>query len=324
MPGEFAFIDALRARVRSAPGVTLGIGDDAALLAPTAGEELVVTCDTMVAGVHFPLDTPPADVGYKLAAVNLSDLAAMGATPRWCTLALTLPSLDPGYVDPLLTGLLALAEAHAMALVGGDTTRGPLTLTLTAFGSLPAGTALRRDGARAGDAVYVSGTLGDAAAALALRGTRIDASDGEGKLARTRLQQRLARPTPRVALGEALRGVAHACIDISDGLAADLGHICRQSGLAAVIEADALPASRALLPLVADARQRLRLQLGGDDYELCFALPPEREPLLAAIAAQAHVPLTRIGTLGPGEGVHLIDADGRVVAPPVAGYDHFG
>lgn len=324
MAGEFAFIDALRARVRHGADVPIGIGDDGAVLSLPAGEELVVCCDTMVAGVHFPLDTPPADVGYKLAAVNLSDLAAMGATPRWCTLALTVPSLDPGYVEPLLTGLLALADAHGMALVGGDTTRGPLTLTLNAFGSLPAGTALRRDGARAGDAVYVSGTLGDAAAALALRGQRVDPNDGEGKLARTRLQQRLARPTPRVALGQALRGLAHACIDVSDGLAADLGHICRASGLAAVIEADALPASRALLPLVADPQRRLRLQLGGDDYELCFTLPPEREPLLAAIATQAHTTLTRIGTLGPGDGVHLIDADGRVVAPPAAGWDHFG
>ncbi|GMU43256.1 MAG: thiamine-monophosphate kinase [Lysobacterales bacterium] len=324
MPTEFAFIDALKARVRGGEGVRQGIGDDGAVLAPPAGEELVVSTDTLVAGVHFPQDAHPADVGYKAAAVNLSDLAAMGATPRWCTLALTVPSLDPGYVEPLVAGLLALLDAHATALVGGDTTRGPLALTLTAIGSVPAGQALRRNGARPGDAVYVSGTLGDAAAALALRGTRLDPQDGEAKLARTRLAQRLARPTPRVALGQALRGLAHACIDVSDGLAADLGHICRQSGVAAVIEADALPVSRALAPLEIDPARRLRLQLGGDDYELCFALAPEDEAQLAEIAHACHVPLTRIGSLGPGEGVHVLDHAGRVIAPPVAGYEHFG
>lgn len=323
MPGEFAFIDALKARVRAGEHVRLGIGDDGAILAPPPGEELVVCTDTLVAGVHFPQDAHPADVGYKCVAVNLSDLAAMGATPRWCTLALTLPGLDPGYVEPLVAGMLALLDAHAMALVGGDTTRGPLALTLTAIGTVPAGLALRRDGARAGDSVYVSGTLGDAAAALALRGTRADAQDGERKLARTRLAQRLARPTPRVELGLALRGIAHACIDVSDGLAADLGHICRQSGVAAVLEAEALPVSRALAPLIADPQQRLRLQLGGDDYELCFTLAPADEERLAAIARDCHVVLTRIGTLGPGEGVHFLDADGRVIAPPAGGYEHF-
>lgn len=323
MPAEFDFIEALKARVRGGDDVRLGIGDDGAVLAPPAGEELVVSTDTLVAGVHFPQDAHPADVGYKAAAVNLSDLAAMGATPRWCTLALTLPGLDPGYVEPLVAGLLALLDAHAMTLVGGDTTRGPLALTLTAIGSVPTGQALRRDRARAGDAVYVSGSLGDAAAALALRGTRVDPQDGEAKLARTRLTQRLARPTPRVALGQALRGLAHACIDVSDGLAADLGHICRQSGLAAVLEAEALPVSRALAPLVSDPAQRLRLQLGGDDYELCFTLAPEDEPRLQAIAHAGHVPLTRIGSLGPGEGVHFLDAAGCLMAPPARGYEHF-
>lgn len=320
---EFAFIDALRARVRLQPGVVRGIGDDGAIVRFAAGEDCVVSTDTLVAGVHFPLDTAPADIGYKTAAVNLSDLAAMGATPRYCTLALTMPSLDPGFVDPLISGLLALLDSQQVALIGGDTTRGPLALTLTVIGSVPCDTALCRDGARAGDAVYVSGTLGDAAAALALRGGPREAVDGEGKLARTRLQQRLARPTPRLALGQALRGVAHACIDVSDGLAADLGHICRASGLAAVLEAQALPASRALLTLIDDPKRRLALQLGGDDYELCFSVPAEREPALAAIAAATHTPVTRIGTLGPGEGVHFLDGDGRLMAAPGSGYEHF-
>lgn len=323
MPGEFAFIENLRARVQTNPGVVRGIGDDAAVVRFAPGEECAVTTDTLVAGVHFPLDAAPADIGYKTAAVNLSDLAAMGATPRYCTLALTMPSLEVGFVEPLLTGLLALLKAHGVALVGGDTTRGPLSLTLTAIGSVPAGTAICRDGARSGDAVYVSGSLGDAAAALALRADGRDSKTGERKLARTRLDQRLARPTPRIALGQALRGIAHACIDVSDGLAADLGHICRASGLAAVLDIEALPASRAMLTLFDDPRQRLALQLGGDDYELCFTVAPEREERLLAIAAETHTPLTRIGALGPGEGVHLIDADGRLTAPPVGGYEHF-
>jgi thiamine-monophosphate kinase len=320
---EFAFIDALRARVPSQAGVVRGIGDDAAVVRFEASEECVVTTDTLVAGVHFPLDAAPADIGYKTAAVNLSDLAAMGATPRYCTLALTMPSLDPGFVEPMLTGLLALLKTQNMALVGGDTTRGPLALTLTAIGSIPAGSAICRDGAASGDAVYVSGTLGDAAAALALRADGRDSKSGERKLARTRLEQRLARPTPRVALGQALRGIARACIDVSDGLAADLGHICRASGLAAVLDIEALPASRALLTLFDDPRQRLALQVGGDDYELCFTVAAENEDRLAAIAAETHTPLTRIGVLGPGEGVHLIDADGRLMPPPVGGYEHF-
>jgi thiamine-monophosphate kinase len=320
---EFAFIDSLRARVPAHAGVVRGIGDDAAVVRFEAGEECVVTTDTLVAGVHFPLDAAPADIGYKTAAVNLSDLAAMGATPRYCTLALTMPSLDAGFVEPLLTGLLALLKAHGVALVGGDTTRGPLALTLTAIGSIPAGSAICRDGARSGDAVYVSGTLGDAAAALALRADGRHSKNGERKLARTRLEQRLARPTPRVALGQALRGLAHACIDVSDGLAADLGHICRASGLAAVLDVEALPASRALLTLFDNPHQRLALQFGGDDYELCFTVAPESENRLAAMAAETHTPLTRIGVLGPGEGVHLIDAEGRLTMPPAGGYEHF-
>ena len=320
---EFTFIDALRARVRANDGVVRGIGDDAAVVRFDAGEDCVITTDTLVAGVHFPLDAAPADIGYKTVAVNLSDLAAMGARPRYCTLALTMPSLDPGFVDPLLTGMLALLNTHGVALVGGDTTRGPLALTLTAVGSVPTDGAICRDGGRSGDAVYVSGTLGDAAAALALRADGRDSRTGERKLARTRLDQRLARPTPRVTLGLALRGLAHACIDVSDGLAADLGHICRASGLAAVLDIEALPASRALLTLFDDPQQRLALQLGGDDYELCFTVAPEHEDKVLAIAADTHTPLTRIGTLGPGEGVHLIDADGRLTAPPVGGYEHF-
>jgi len=319
---EFDLIARIRARVRDGEGVVLGIGDDAAILTIDPGEQWVVSTDTLVSGVHFPLDTRPADVGYKALAVNLSDLAAMGAKPRFATLALSLPSVDSGFVEPLLEALIALGEAHGISLVGGDTTRGPLSLTITAIGSVPAGSALRRDCAQAGDAVYVSGALGDAAAALALRGVAIGADPAE-KLARERLAQRLARPTPRVALGQALRGIAHACIDVSDGLTADLSHICVASGLAAVIDPLLLPASRALSTLVPDPDRRLQLQLGGDDYELCFTIAPEHESQLTSVASDQHLPLTRIGTLGPGSGVHLLGADGRLTLCTRGGYQHF-
>lgn len=323
MAGEFDWIARLRERTTVSPGVIRGIGDDAAIVRPTPGCDLVISTDTLVSGVHFPLDTAPADVGYKVAAVNLSDLAAMGADPLYATLALSIPSLETGYLDPLMSTLLSHLRAHGACLIGGDTTRGPLVLTLTVIGSVPEGRALRRDRAQAGDAVYVSGTLGDAAAALNLRGRWRDTSTGERRLARSRLEQRLARPTPRVELGRALRGLATACIDVSDGICADLGHICRESGLAAVIEPAQFPCSRALLTLVEDPAEQRRLQMGGDDYELCFTVTPEREDEIAAIAAQTHVPMTRIGTLGAGEGVHLLDDDGHLRAPPGAAFEHF-
>lgn len=323
MAGEFAWIEQLRQRVESAPGVIRGIGDDAAILRPQPGVDWVVSTDTLVAGVHFPLDSAAADIGHKTAAVNLSDLAAMGADPLYATLALSIPSLEAGFIDPLMTGLLHALTMHQVSLIGGDTTRGPLVLTLTVIGSVPSDCALRRDRAQAGDLVFVSGTLGDAAAALQLRGHWPDAGHGERKLARDRLEQRLARPTPRVALGVALRGLASACIDVSDGLAADLGHVCAQSGLAAVIEPGLLPASRALQTLVSDLGQLRRHQLGGDDYELCFTAAPEHEAQIAAIAAAVHVPITRIGTLGPGTGVHLLDDDGALRPAGGGAWEHF-
>ncbi|WP_290890438.1 thiamine-phosphate kinase, partial [Arenimonas sp.] len=213
MPGEFALIDRIRARAGRRPDVVLGIGDDAAVLRVPPGHELVVTSDTLVAGVHFPPETSAADLGWKALAVNLSDLAAMAAAPAWCTLALTLPEADAGFVDAFLDGFLELADEHGVSLVGGDTTSGPLSITVTAHGLVPAGEALRRDGARAGDEVWVTGTLGDAAGALA--------QWRAGALFSAKLRHRLDRPTPRVAAGLALRGLATAGIDLSDGLAAD-------------------------------------------------------------------------------------------------------
>src|SRR5690606_3354602 len=235
MTTEFSLIDAIARRASARDDVVLGIGDDAAILAVPAGNQLVVAMDTLNAGVHFPEDTAPADIGWKALAVNLSDLAAMGARPAWCTLSLSLPDSDIGRVDGFLDGFLSLAALHGVALVGGDTTRGPLSVCVTAHGLVEPGRALRRDGARVGDDVWVTGTPGDAAGALAQW-----RAGGERDAA---LRARLERPAPRVEAGLALAGLAHAAIDVSDGLLADLGHVCAASGVGMEIELAALPVS---------------------------------------------------------------------------------
>ncbi len=319
--GEFGLIERIRARGGSRSDVVLGIGDDAALLRVPKGRELVVTTDTLVAGRHFPRATAARDIGWKSLAVNLSDLAAMGAAPAWVSLALTLPRNERAWLDAFIGGFMALARRHRVALVGGDTTRGPLSITVTAHGLVPRGMALRRDGARAGDAIYVSGAPGDAAAGL--RVARGGLAAAPAAAART-LRARLDRPEPRVALGLALRGVASAAIDLSDGLVQDLGHVLRASGVGAVLEVDAVPVSPALRAAVASTGARRRLQLaGGDDYELCFTVPPRREPRLAAIARRLRLPLTRIGTVLPTPGLALLDARARPARLRRAGYDHF-
>ncbi len=321
MIGEFELIERIAALQGADSGVRIGIGDDAAVLAISPGHELAVTTDTLVAGVHFPLDAKPADIGFKAVAVNLSDLAAMGATPRYATLALTLPSIEMGFVEPLLGGIGEALKRDGTTLVGGDTTRGPFSITITAIGELPHGAALTRGGANAGDNVFVSGTLGDAAAALAMRG-HWPILDEAGKLARSRLEQRLAKPHPRVSLGVALRGVASACIDVSDGLAQDLGHIARLSNVAIVVDVSLLPLSRALQTVVPDPEQQWPFAFGGDDYELAFCAPPERTIQIECLAAELKLPLTCIGTVGPGRDVHLLDRKGRVREVP-RGYEHF-
>jgi thiamine-monophosphate kinase len=317
MTGEFALIDRLRARLRDGAdaGVVLGIGDDAALLRVPPGHELAVTSDTLVAGVHFPLDTAVADIGWKALAVNLSDLAAMGAAPAWCTLALTLPEADADWVDAFLDGFLELAAQHRVALVGGDTTRGPLAVTLTAHGLVPDREAMRRDHARAGDDVWVTGTLGDAAGGLAqvLAGGPYSA----------KLRYRLDRPTPRVDAGLALRGLAHAAIDLSDGLLQDLGHVLAASGIGARLDLGRLPTSRTLADHF-DERRRWELQLsGGDDYELCFTAPPSRALAIEQALAGFDVTATAIGHLVAGHGIVCTTPDGEAYTPPLAGYDHF-
>lgn len=315
MPGEFALIDRIRARVRARHDVALGIGDDAAVLRVPAGFDLVVTSDTLVAGVHFPAETVPADIGWKALAVNLSDLAAMAATPAWCTLALTLPEADADWVDSFLDGFLELAELHDVCLVGGDTTHGPLAITVTAHGLVPEGQALRRSGARAGDEVWVTGSIGDAAGALQQWRARGPAS--------AKLRHRLDRPTPRIEAGLALRGLATAGIDLSDGLAADLGHVLKASGLGARIDLGRLPTSRTLADHF-DEAARWPLQLsGGDDYELCFTAPPSTAFAIEQALAACDVVATVIGQLDETPGLRFSTPEGDDYAPPRAGYQHF-
>jgi len=280
-----------------------------------AGRQLVVAMDTLNAGVHFPADTAPADIGWKALAVNLSDLAAMGARPAWCTLSLSLPEPDAGWVDGFLDGFLSLSALHGVALVGGDTTRGPLSVCVTAHGVVEAGRAMRRDGACAGDDVWVTGTPGDAAGALEQW-----RAGGERDAA---LRARLDRPTPRVEAGLALAGVASACVDVSDGLLADLGHVCAASGVGAEIELDALPASP-MLAAAFDPRQRHALQCtGGDDYELCFTVTQERREDIAAVAQACGVAMTRIGHIVAHDDVVALDSAGRRWVPPRRGFEHF-
>lgn len=318
---EFELIERIRRRAWLLEGkqradVVLGIGDDAALLRVPEGLDLAVATDTLNAGVHFPHDAAPADIGWKALAVNLSDLAAMGAAPAWCTLSLSLPQADAAWLDAFLDGFLQLAAQHGAALVGGDTTRGPLSICVTVHGLVARDAALRRDRARVGDDVWVTGTLGDAAAALA----QLQA----GGAADAALRARLDRPQPRVALGRALAGLAHACIDLSDGLLQDLGHVCRASGVGAEVEVDGLPASPALAARSAGDTRRVAQACGGDDYELCFTAPPSARERIGALAAATGVPVTRIGRIVAGAGVRALEQDGSEWTPPRSGYAHFG
>lgn len=313
---EFDLIERIRRRVGgregAGSGVVLGIGDDAALLRVPASRLLVVATDTLNAGVHFPDDTAPADIGWKALAVNLSDLAAMGATPAWCTLSLSLPHGDEAWIDAFLDGFLELAARHGVALVGGDTTRGPLSICVTVHGLVEEGAALRRECARVGDDAWVSGTLGDAAGALSL-----------GQRSPPALRARLDRPEPRIALGQVLAGIATSSIDVSDGLLADLGHVCQASGVGARVELDMLPASAALRDAVDAASRRALQATGGDDYELCFTVAPGQRAAVAEAARKAGIPVTRIGRIVEGAGVQALDADDLPWQPPRKGYTHF-
>lgn len=301
---------------RPAPGALLGVGDDAALLQPTPGHVLAVSTDMLVSGTHFFPDADPFLLGHKTLAVNLSDMAAMGALPRWATLAIALPAEEEDWLTQFSAGFFALAQQHNVALVGGDTTRGPLTLSVTILGEVPPDQALRRDGAQAGDDIWVSGELGAAALALAHLQGRVNMENADYAACARRLHQ----PQPRVALGLALCGIAHSAIDISDGLLADLGHILDASVVGAELDSEALPVS----PPLREYRQTRLALNGGDDYELCFTAAPQRRDAIEQLAVRLALPLTRIGRVTAEPGCRLRDAHGAQITLEERGYDHFG
>ncbi len=304
---------------RPAPNAVLGVGDDSALLQLSRGMELAISVDTMVSGTHFFPDVDPENLGHKALAVNLSDMAAMGAMPYWAMLALTLPKVDHDWLAAFAKGFFDLAEEFDVTLIGGDTTRGPLTLTVTIMGEVPAGASLRRSGAKAGNDIWVSGHIGDAALAVAHRHGKLELTEADYREAVMRLYE----PTPRVALGQALRGLATAAIDISDGLLADVGHICKLSRLGAVVELAALPLSPIAAKHVASDVGRNAIIAGGDDYELCFTAHPNSREVLMDLSKMLGVPLTRIGQVKRGKGVSLVGGDGKPVKIDGRGYDHF-
>jgi thiamine-monophosphate kinase len=330
--GEFELIE--RYFKRPAGRAVLSVGDDCALLQPAPGTQLAISCDMLVEGRHFLSTTDPFRLGHKALAVNLSDLAACGARPLAFTLALALPRADDAWLAPFSQGLFALAGAHDCELVGGDTTQGPLNICITVFGEVPVlagrSQALLRSGARAGDDLYVSGTLGDARLALEVfRGT-LSVPAPIFDAARLRLEQ----PTPRVALGLALRGIATAAIDVSDGLLGDLGHVLQQSGVGATVDADIAaglvaartgypeacgPAGTAILP----AQWRSWALAGGDDYELLFTAPPAARGAVATAARTSQTPVTRIGRIDQAPGLRLLDGQGQAVPDNYTSFDHF-
>jgi thiamine-monophosphate kinase len=293
-------------------GVKLGIGDDAAVLEVPVGQHLVAATDTLNAGIHFPVDTPAFDIGYKSLAVNLSDMAAMGAVPRWVLLSLSLPEVDPLWVESFTAGFNSLAQAYGVSLVGGDTTSGPLSISITALGLIEQGRQLTRSGAKAGDLIVVSGTLGGAARALEMLQTGQDVDE----------RHLLDRPQPRVKLGQALVGHANACIDISDGLLADLGHILEASACGARINIDQLPQAANLSGLEDELKWNYQLS-GGDDYELLFTLSPGQQQMLINWSTQLDIRLSIIGEIEQQGGIRCISPDGSGFNPQHAGFEHF-
>jgi len=318
-PGEFELIARHFARAAGNSRVDLGIGDDCALIDAGPERQWAVTTDMLVENVHFLADVAPAALGHKALAVNLSDLAACGAQPRACLLALALPRADDAWLADFANGLLALAEQFGCSLAGGDTTRSTagVTISITALGEVPRGAALLRSGARVGDDIWVSGHLGDGALGLAVRRDRIELSPA----ARLAAVERLERPTPRVELGVALRGIAHSAIDVSDGLAGDLGHVLKSSVVGATIEWGALPVSAALASLPLEFQQRCVLA-GGDDYELVFTADAASRDAVRAVGRDVHLPLTRIGIVRAGGGLTLAAPQGPMDIQPRA-FDHF-
>ncbi len=319
--GEFELIERYFSKDPGAAraDVILGIGDDAALLSLPPDTELVAAVDTIVAGRHFPFDSDARSIGHRALAVNLSDLAAMGATPAWATLALTMPSADPNWLQAFSAGFMRLADEYGVCLVGGDTTAGPLTVSVQILGYVPRGTALRRSGGLPGDVLAVTGTLGDAGAGLALVTSELTGVD---RAHAAELIDRFEYPRARVTFGMLARGVAGAAMDLSDGLAGDLPKLAAASGLAAHIDVEKLPLSAALQAAVPLARAWTLALGAGDDYELLLSVPARRFDELAAAASSLDLKLTAIGELRRGSGVSWA-LDGIALTAPAGGYDHF-
>ncbi len=304
---------------RATPSAVLGVGDDAALVRVSAGMELAISTDMLVSGTHFFPDADPFKLGRKALAVNISDMAAMGAQPRWATLAIALPAEDEAWLERFSAGFFALADEYQVELIGGDTTHGPLNLSVTILGEVPPGKALRRDGAQADDEIWVSGTLGDAALALAHMQGRLKLDEA----CFTAIAPALHSPLPRVGLGIALRDIAHSAIDISDGFLADMGHILERSGMAAEIRFDKLPVSTYLRQYVAQDLGKQCVLAGGDVYELCFTASAENHAQIENLSAWLDLPLSCIGNIVAGSGCKVLAADGSVMTIKETGYDHF-
>lgn len=321
MPGEFEIINSYFApSAKSAPSVVLGVGDDCALVAPPAGQHLAISIDTLVEGVHFLEDIQSEDLAWRLLGASVSDLAAMGAEPLWLTLAITLPKADEAWLAGFRQGLEQALERYRITLIGGDTCSGPVrVLTAQVQGSLPAGEALERRGARPDDLIYVSGTLGDSRAGLEL--LRNPEAQCEQ---RDYLLDRFLRPTPRIELGLALRGIATAAIDISDGLLADLGHLLKRSEVGAEIELQSLPLSTALHAYCSEAQAQLWAATGGEDFELCFTVPASRKAEIDALSASLGLRLTAIGKVLSGNELQVLSAGEVWKSDASAGFDHFG
>ena len=305
---------------RPAANAVLGVGDDCALVDVSNGMDLAVSTDTMVSGTHFFPDVDPENLGHKALAVNLSDMAAMGAMPYWATLALTLPNVNHDWLAAFAKGFFDLAQEYNVSLIGGDTTRGPaLVMTVTIMGEVPAGAALRRGGAKVGNDIWVSGNVGDAALAVAHRNGHLVLAEDDYREAVMRLYE----PSPRVSLGQALRGLATSAIDVSDGLLADLTHICRLSGVGATVEYHAIPVSGIGVKHIGTEAGRNAILAGGDDYELCFTAHPNSRESIDQLEEVLGVRLTRIGQIKRGKGVSLVGPDGKPVKIDGRGYDHF-
>ncbi|MEK6664284.1 MAG: thiamine-phosphate kinase [Pseudomonadota bacterium] len=317
MTSEFDLIR--RYFTRPATRTVLGVGDDAALVRVAAGRELAVSTDMLLAGRHFLLDDDPFTLGHKALAVNLSDMAAMGATPRWALLSIALPEVNERWLSCFAEGWFALADQQGVALIGGDTTKGPLTFSVTIMGEVAKGQALRRSGAKVGDEIWVSGTLGDATLALAYLQRRIRIAPHDAAA----LLPRLHAPTPRVKLGQKLLGLAHSAIDISDGLLADLGHILELSGVGAEIRVAALPVSENVRGYLQDAVARNAVLAGGDDYELCFTAPAKQHDAIVRMGRRLKLPLACIGEITRQRKLVVLDENNHPLTFKEQGFDHF-